>query len=234
VLSWSLVSESYTHGSAQNIGVITQSMCDQLVNTCKADATARGTCAKALAAASAATPAKTGIQADAFNAVFGIITTFADDPVFDDQGNLVSGTLNNGGNNNSTDPSNGGGNTCNGGSNTGNNGSGTPANNTGNADPGNIGNFGSCSVPEIEFGVGFDNRRETSFRPVDLGESNPPPPSTYATLPKRFPLTLSILGRSELQPRFRTELRHHRPIRLRPAREQVWSRRYRSCHLCSS
>lgn len=39
----------------------------------------------------------------------------------------------------------------------------TPAN-------GNIGDFGKCSVPEIEFGVGFDNRKETSFQPVDKGE----------------------------------------------------------------
>jgi hypothetical protein len=30
-----------------------------------------------------------------------------------------------------------------------------------------IGNFGSCSVPEINFGVGFDNRKETSYLPVD-------------------------------------------------------------------
>lgn len=28
-------------------------------------------------------------------------------------------------------------------------------------------NFGSCTTPEIEFGVGFDNRRETSFQPSD-------------------------------------------------------------------
>lgn len=34
---------------------------------------------------------------------------------------------------------------------------------------GNIGDFGKCSVPEMEFGVGFDNRTETSFRPVDRG-----------------------------------------------------------------
>ena len=34
----------------------------------------------------------------------------------------------------------------------------------------NIGNFGSCSVPQIEFGVGFDNRKETSFQPADKGE----------------------------------------------------------------
>lgn len=27
--------------------------------------------------------------------------------------------------------------------------------------------FGSCSVPQIEFGVGFDGRKETSFQPTD-------------------------------------------------------------------
>ena len=42
-------------------------------------------------------------------------------------------------------------------------------NSTGNA--GNIGNFGSCSVPKIEFGQGFDGRKETSFRPADLRKS---------------------------------------------------------------
>ncbi|KAJ7763066.1 hypothetical protein B0H16DRAFT_1883924 [Mycena metata] len=35
-----------------------------------------------------------------------------------------------------------------------------------------IGNFGKCSVPQIEFGVGFDNRQETSFRPVDTTSFN--------------------------------------------------------------
>ncbi|KAJ7702172.1 hypothetical protein B0H16DRAFT_1440507 [Mycena metata] len=35
-----------------------------------------------------------------------------------------------------------------------------------------IGNFGKCSVPQIEFGVGFDNRKETSFRPVDTTSFN--------------------------------------------------------------
>lgn len=30
-----------------------------------------------------------------------------------------------------------------------------------------IGNFGTCSVPEIKFGVGFDGRTETSFEPTD-------------------------------------------------------------------
>ena len=27
--------------------------------------------------------------------------------------------------------------------------------------------FGSCSTPEVEFGGGFDGRKETSFQPVD-------------------------------------------------------------------
>jgi hypothetical protein len=162
-------------------------MCDQLVNTCKADATALNTCANALAAASAATPVKTGIQADAFNAVFGIITKFVDDPVFDDQGRLVSGNVNNGNNNN------------NGTGNTGDNGSCTPTNGGNNStsgnggNDGNIGDFGSCSIPEIEFGAGFDNRRETSFRPVDLGESNLFP--TYLRYPSQeFCANLSTWG----------------------------------------
>lgn len=30
-----------------------------------------------------------------------------------------------------------------------------------------IGNFGKCTVPQIEFAAGFDNRKETSFQPVD-------------------------------------------------------------------
>ena len=38
---------------------------------------------------------------------------------------------------------------------------------------GSIGNFGKCTVPQIEFGVGFDNRKETSFEPVDKSEPLP-------------------------------------------------------------
>lgn len=34
---------------------------------------------------------------------------------------------------------------------------------------GGIGNFGKCSVPQIEFAAGIDGRRETSFQPVDKG-----------------------------------------------------------------
>ncbi|KAJ7784630.1 hypothetical protein B0H16DRAFT_1493232 [Mycena metata] len=35
-----------------------------------------------------------------------------------------------------------------------------------------IGNFGSCTVPQIEFATGFDNRKETSFQPVDKTSYN--------------------------------------------------------------
>ena len=63
-------------GSAQNIDIITQFICDALTNTCGADALAKQTCANAAAAADTVT-AKTGGQADAFNAVFGIQTDFA-------------------------------------------------------------------------------------------------------------------------------------------------------------
>lgn len=64
-------------------------MCDTLVNTCGADATAKATCATATTAADGQTP-KTGAQADAFNAVFGIKTDFAAVAEIDDQGNVVA------------------------------------------------------------------------------------------------------------------------------------------------
>ena len=66
-------------------------MCDQLVNFCGADQTAKDTCAKAKAAADTVT-AKTGGQAAAFNAVFGITTDFAAVASVDDQGNVIAGT----------------------------------------------------------------------------------------------------------------------------------------------
>jgi hypothetical protein len=44
--------------------------------------------------------------------------------------------------------------------------SSTPPTNTAPATPPGA-DFGSCTVPEIEFGVGFDNRKETSFQPTD-------------------------------------------------------------------
>ena len=124
-----------------------------MTNSCKADATAKATCAKAQAAASAVT-AKTGGQADAFNAVFDITTDFAAVASVDDQGNVIAGT--------------GSGNAA---AATTAAAAGAASTNAAAASTGSgIGNFGSCSVPQIEFGVGFDNRKETSFEPVDKGK----------------------------------------------------------------
>ncbi|KAI0033075.1 hypothetical protein K488DRAFT_26710, partial [Vararia minispora EC-137] len=154
---------SYPHGSAQNIDIITQFMCDQLVNACGADATAKATCAAAKAAADTAT-AKTGAQADLFNAQFGIVTKFANVAEVDNQGNVVPGT-------GSSSAASGAASaaavtaaaaTAN--AVVSSSASAAAATATGSA---GIGNFGSCSVPQIEFGVGFDNRKETSFQPVD-------------------------------------------------------------------
>lgn len=86
-----------------------------------------------------------------------------------------------------------------------------------------IGNFGKCSVPQIEFGVGFDNRKETSFEPVDE--------STSCELSRTSVLWL-ILSRSFVQPRFCAEHRHYLPVYVRPAREQLWCRRHCQSHLC--
>ncbi|KAJ7212169.1 hypothetical protein GGX14DRAFT_447787 [Mycena pura] len=82
---------SYNHGSAQAIGIITQFICDTLTNSCGADATAKTTCANAQAAANTGAP-KTGVQADLFNAVFGIQTNFAAVAAVDDQGNIIAGS----------------------------------------------------------------------------------------------------------------------------------------------
>jgi hypothetical protein len=83
------LSDSYNHGSAQNIDIISKFMCDTLVNSCGADQTARTTCASALAAADQQAP-KTGAQADAFNIVFGIKTKFTAITPLDDQGRPVT------------------------------------------------------------------------------------------------------------------------------------------------
>ncbi|KAI0749414.1 hypothetical protein C8Q80DRAFT_623560 [Daedaleopsis nitida] len=153
---------SFNHGSAQNIDIITQFICDTLTNSCGADATAKATCATAKAAADTGA-AKTGVQADLFNAAFGITTQFAQVTAIDDQGNAIAGST------------------------TGDNAAApAPAPASSSAAPaatssaaaasgsaaGGIGDFGSCSVPQIEFGVGFDNRKETSFQPVDKTSFN--------------------------------------------------------------
>jgi hypothetical protein len=60
----SCTTASYNHGSAQNIHVLTDFMCLAMVNTCAANQAAKDLCAKAEAAADAATPPKSGVQAD--------------------------------------------------------------------------------------------------------------------------------------------------------------------------
>jgi hypothetical protein len=167
--------KSFNHGSADNIDIITQFICDTLTNSCNADQTAKDTCTKAQAAADGAT-AKTGAQADAFNAVFGIKTNFAAVAEVDDQGRVVGAA--------------------------GSAAAAAPAQassaaaaapvqaSSAAAAPAQasaaaaaapasaaaassgVGNFGSCSVPQIEFGLGFDNRKETSFQPVDKKSFN--------------------------------------------------------------
>ncbi|KAJ4477226.1 hypothetical protein J3R30DRAFT_3290833, partial [Lentinula aciculospora] len=151
---------SYPHGSAQGIDIITQFMCDQLVNACGADATAKATCASAKTAADTAT-AKTGAQADKFNAVFGIQTDFAAVPVVSDQGVTAANSTVAASTSAATDVA-----------------SATAAASssavaaTSAASGADIGDFGSCSVPQIQFGVGFDGRRETAFEPVDQTSYN--------------------------------------------------------------
>jgi hypothetical protein len=174
------VTASYDHGSAQNINIITQFICDTLVNKCGADAQARATCDTAKTAAAGAAD-KTGAQADAFNAVFGKTTDFAAVPAVDNQGQVIPGTGNGNGaaapapsatpapaqSNNNDGDDNAGDNDDDDNTGGSNNGVGNVQN---NAAAGGIGDFGSCSVPEIEFGAGFDGRRETSFQPVDKSE----------------------------------------------------------------
>ncbi|KAK0480026.1 hypothetical protein IW261DRAFT_106754 [Armillaria novae-zelandiae] len=165
---------SYNHGSAQAIGIIAQFICDTLVNSCGADATAKATCATAETAVNNA-PAKTGGQADAFNAVFGITTDFDSIAAVDDQGNVIAGTGSSSSDANATSVASA--------SDTLATASATTAaavtdassavqststsSTSTSSTSSSIGNFGSCSTPQIEFGVGFDGRKETSFEPVD-------------------------------------------------------------------
>jgi len=86
---------SYNHGSADNIGVITQFMCDSLTNTCAANQAAKTLCDRAKGAANAAPPL-TGEQADAFNAIFGEETNFASVTPIDNTGvpkPVITGSL---------------------------------------------------------------------------------------------------------------------------------------------
>ncbi|KAF4613479.1 hypothetical protein D9613_007807 [Agrocybe pediades] len=149
--------KSFNHGSAQNINIITQFICDTLTNSCKANQAAKDLCAQAATAASNAA-AKTGAQADAFNKVFGITTNFATVAPVDDQGR-TSSAANLGPNTLVATPTTS---------------SAAAATTTPATENGNnlIGNFGSCTVPQIEFAAGFDNRKETSFQPVDKASYN--------------------------------------------------------------
>lgn len=170
--------QSYNHGSAQAIGIIAQFICDTLVNSCGADATAQATCAKAEAAVNNA-PAETGGQADDFNAVFGITTNFASVAAVDDQGNVIEGTGSSSSNANT-------GSTASTSDSPATTVATSPAvanatavssasqstSTSSSSTSSSIGNFGSCTTPQIKFGVGFDGRKETSFEPVDLQSYN--------------------------------------------------------------
>lgn len=169
---------SFNHGSAQAIGIIAQFICDTLTNKCGADQTAKDTCASAIAAVNTGA-AKTGEQADLFNAKFGIKTDFAAVTAIDDQGRAVAGTGSgaadagagaDAGNANAGSDANTGNaanNSDNAGADAGNTGAAANAGSSAG-----IGDFGSCSVPQIEFGVGFDGRKETSFQPADKASFN--------------------------------------------------------------
>ncbi|KAF8896338.1 hypothetical protein BD779DRAFT_577336 [Infundibulicybe gibba] len=136
---------SFNHGSSQDVQTITKFMCDTLTNSCKANQAAKDECQTAQAAALTA-PSGSGAQADAFNRVFGIQTSFVDVPQVDDTGKLVSGG--------STSLSSSAFPTA-----TISAVAASPA-------------FGKCSTPQIEFGAGFDGRRETSFQPTDKSSFN--------------------------------------------------------------
>lgn len=165
-------------GSADNIAVITQFICNTLTNTCGADAAAKATCAQAQTAAAAAT-ALTGAQADAFNAVFGITTNFAAVPQVSNTGvTLAASGAASATAAAASSAAAAASSTAAAVSTTAAAGKATSAAvaastvagaaaASSTASSSSIGNFGSCTVPQIEFGVGFDNRKETSFQPVD-------------------------------------------------------------------
>jgi len=212
----------YNHGSADGIDIITNFMCDQLVNFCGADATAQATCAAASAAADTQLPG-TGFQADAFNAVMGISTNFGPIDVVTDQGTTlgVDGTNTAGAAATSaivvatfaasetsaasvTDAAASAAVTVAATSAAATDAascppatvtvtvSGAAATSTAAASTtsstasattddvsavstdsaSQIGNFGSCTIPQIEFGVGFDGRTETAFQPTNQADYN--------------------------------------------------------------
>ncbi|KAJ6619779.1 hypothetical protein B0H10DRAFT_1146913 [Mycena sp. CBHHK59/15] len=146
---------SFNHDSADNIGVITSFICNTLTNTCGADETAKATCAKAQAAAAAETPLE-GIDADAFNAVFGIQTNFKNVEAVSNTGIPIAGS-------------------------TSNDTSSAAAATATVTTAATVVSTPHSPLPlrlrailetSIEFGTGFDNRKETSFQPVDKTSFN--------------------------------------------------------------
>ena len=99
----------------------------------------------------------------AFNAVFGIKTNFAAVAAVDDQGNVIAGTGSGAASSASASSAAG--------TSASSSASANQAATTTASSAGGIGNFGKCSVPQIEFATGFDNRKETSFEPVDRSGS---------------------------------------------------------------
>ncbi|KAG9003705.1 hypothetical protein FRB93_010926 [Tulasnella sp. JGI-2019a] len=112
----------FNHGSALNIAIVTEFICDNLVNQCKAPAATVAICRTA----QAVTGPGGGASADQFNAALGIQTNFAANPVDEPAALSSTGTL----------------------------------------------NFGSCTNPAVQFGLGFDGRTENSFEPEDQTEFN--------------------------------------------------------------
>ncbi|TFY51623.1 hypothetical protein EVG20_g10917 [Dentipellis fragilis] len=162
---------SYNHGSAQNIDIITQFMCDTLTNSCKADQTAKDTCATAKTAADGQTKG-TGAQADAFNAVFGIKTNFAAVAEVNDQGVTVAAGAGAG---TGTGTAIAAATTAAAAATTAAAAATATATATGSnnaASSSAVGDFGSCPVPQIKFAAGLDGRKETAFEPADLNSFN--------------------------------------------------------------
>jgi len=89
----------------------------------------------------------------AFNLVFNIKTDFAAVAAVDDQGNIINNTGSSVVSSSTSSSSA--------------SASSSTSTSTSASGSSSVGDFGSCSVPQIEFGTGFDGRKETSFQPVD-------------------------------------------------------------------
>lgn len=99
----------------------------------------------------------------AFNAAFGITTDFAAVPAVDDQGNIIAGT----GSSSAAASSAATATAASASAAVATTANAAVASSSSTASSSSIGDFGSCTVPQIQFATGFDNRKETSFEPVD-------------------------------------------------------------------